>query len=81
MLKKIIKVGNSLAVTLPAQFVKETNLKAGNELYIETNSENKTILLRDKRAKYTVSSTTELNEWYKGFSKSNDGFLKELANK
>jgi antitoxin component of MazEF toxin-antitoxin module len=34
--KKIIKVGNSAAVILPASFVKESNLKIGDEVIVET---------------------------------------------
>ncbi|MEK9179122.1 MAG: AbrB/MazE/SpoVT family DNA-binding domain-containing protein [Patescibacteria group bacterium] len=81
MLKKIIKVGNSLAVTLPAQFVKETNLKAGSELYIETNSENKTMLLRDKKAKYQVNLSPEFFSWLNEVSKDYADVIKELASK
>jgi antitoxin component of MazEF toxin-antitoxin module len=35
MKQKIIKVGNSAAVTLPASFVREGNLKVGSEVLVE----------------------------------------------
>jgi len=45
--KKIIKVGNSAAVILPSSFIKEGNLKIGDEVIVETipryqNSNDKT---------------------------------------
>lgn len=81
MLKKIIKVGNSLAVTLPAQFVKDANLKVGNNLSVEISPQNKALVLREKSAKYAVTGTKELNKWYKSFSTTNQKMLKELAEK
>lgn len=81
MFQKIIKVGNSLAVTIPARFAKEAKLKAGKQLYIETDTSHKTIMFRDKQAKYSAGGSDELSRWYSKFSKNNSALLKELARK
>lgn len=35
-MSKIIQVGNSLAVTIPSKFIKQTGLKLGDEINIKT---------------------------------------------
>ena len=37
--QKIIKTGNSLAVTIPADFVKSIGIKAGEEVKVEVEPE------------------------------------------
>ena len=38
--QKIIKTGNSLAVTIPSRFVQSLGLKSGGEVEVETHPEN-----------------------------------------
>ncbi|OGG22221.1 hypothetical protein A3D03_04700 [Candidatus Gottesmanbacteria bacterium RIFCSPHIGHO2_02_FULL_40_13] len=38
MIQKIIKVGNSAAVTIPKEFLLETGIRIGDEMIIETNT-------------------------------------------
>lgn len=40
MKQKIIKAGNSLAVTIPSSFVKTIGVKLGDEVAVETKPEN-----------------------------------------
>ena len=39
MAQKIIKTGNSLAVTIPSEFVKLIGIRAGDEVKLEVESE------------------------------------------
>lgn len=78
-IQKIIKVGNSLAVTLPADFVKEGKLKAGDELVVETASVYKTMTIYPKKKDFQAKLTPEFFEWLNNFTKKNYSLLKELA--
>lgn len=40
MTQKVIKTGNSLAVTIPAELVGSIGIKAGDEVKLEVESEN-----------------------------------------
>jgi antitoxin component of MazEF toxin-antitoxin module len=79
MKKKIIKVGNSLAITLPVDFVKKVGLQAGNEVSIEVNPEAGMLLLKDKSKDNTASLSPEFFEWLEATSKENKELIKELA--
>jgi len=46
MKRKVIKTGNSLAVTIPAEFVKEVNINIGDEVECETNVQESRIKLK-----------------------------------
>ena len=39
MAQKIIKIGNSLGVTIPSFFVKAVGIKIGDEVKVSTNAE------------------------------------------
>jgi antitoxin component of MazEF toxin-antitoxin module len=49
--KEIIKVGNSAAVMLPASFVKEGNLKIGDEVIVETMARYQAAMIKPKKIK------------------------------
>lgn len=51
--QKIIKTGNSLAVTIPSHFVHSLGIKAGQEVEVEVEPE-------AGRAVYTFSATKQL---------------------
>jgi hypothetical protein len=53
MNQKILKTGNSLAVTIPSNFVKILGLKSGDNVQIQTD-------LRKGSLKYTFSGTGQL---------------------
>ncbi|GAB4218664.1 MAG: hypothetical protein Fur009_0600 [Candidatus Microgenomates bacterium] len=78
-IQKIIKVGNSLAVTLPADFVKEGKLKAGDELIVETAPVYKTMIIQPEQKNFKTKLTPEFFEWLNNFTKKNYDLLKELA--
>lgn len=47
-MSKVIKAGNSFAITIPAKFVKQTGVKLGDEVLVEENPEEGKILLTIK---------------------------------
>lgn len=79
--QKIIKVGNSLAVTLPASFVKEGKLKVGDEMVVETAAVYQTALIKPKKMEKKISLSPEFFDWVNDFTKKNYSLLKELAKK
>jgi antitoxin component of MazEF toxin-antitoxin module len=77
--QKIIKVGNSLAITLPAYFVKEGKLKVGDELIVETAPAYQTAYIKPKKLAGKIHLTPEFFNWLNKFTKENYDLLKELA--
>ncbi|MFC1653329.1 AbrB/MazE/SpoVT family DNA-binding domain-containing protein [Patescibacteria group bacterium] len=53
MIQKVVKTGNSLAVTVPSKFVKKVGLKAGDRVKSEVLAETNTI-------KYSFLDTRQL---------------------
>jgi antitoxin component of MazEF toxin-antitoxin module len=54
MKQKIIKVGNSLGVTIPADFVKNAGIKPGDKVEVKKNIEENKIV-------YKFSGATQLH--------------------
>jgi antitoxin component of MazEF toxin-antitoxin module len=77
--KKIIKVGNSLAITLPASFVREGNLKIGDELMVETSPIYQTMIIKPKKMANKARLSPEFFEWLEEFTKENYQTLQQLA--
>lgn len=71
MIQKVIKVGNSLAVTIPQKEVKERNLKVGDMVSIE-------IEVTKKGKKITL--TREFADWVDDYIEKNRPALEELSN-
>ncbi len=42
--QKIIKIGNSLGITLPARFIQNLSLKAGDRVAVTQNNDNSLII-------------------------------------
>lgn len=78
--QKIIKVGNSLAITLPASFVKEGHLAAGDELLVETTPEYGMMLLKKQEYAEKAHLSPEFKQWLDEFTEKNKALLKKLAN-
>lgn len=77
MLQKVIKVGNSYALTIPSFFVKEIDLKVGDQLDVQINPEEKKMTLT--KADESQEKTVELKEWLIDFNKKYKKGLTELA--
>lgn len=82
MEKKVIKVGNSLAVTLPKSFVDKAKLKAGQTVHVQENNEYKSLKISSGEIRDDKSSLTpEFKDWLDSFNKKYKTALKELARK
>jgi len=77
--QKIIKVGNSLAVTLPVAFVRDGNLKMGDELVVETAPIYQTMVIKSKKMANHSKLSPEFFDWLDKFTKDNYDLLKELS--
>jgi len=78
--QKIIKVGNSLAVTLPVAFVRDGNLKIGDELVVETAPIYQTMVIKPKKMANKTHLTPEFFSWLDDVSKKHESLIKKLAN-
>lgn len=81
MIQKIIRVGNSAALTIPQGFLKKVGWKVGDELVVEGDSEMRVLVLKDKTSPYKTKITPEFKEWLDDFTKRNSALLEELARK
>lgn len=78
MLQSVIRVGNSLAVTLPKRFVNGRKVKAGQKLFVEDDIELGLIQIRAGKVK-KLSLTPEFKEWLDEVSVKHESLIKELA--
>jgi len=81
MLQKIIKVGNSAAVTIPKSFLKQASFKVGDEVLVETDFQSETLMVRPKAAQEVTPVSKEFISWTKKFIKKYRPMLQELAKK
>lgn len=73
-----MRVGNSLAVTLPKRFVNGRRLKAGQKLFVEDDVELGLVQVRTGNGS-KLSLTPEFKEWLDEVSVKYQGLIKELA--
>ncbi|MBI4999189.1 AbrB/MazE/SpoVT family DNA-binding domain-containing protein [Candidatus Gottesmanbacteria bacterium] len=81
MLQKIIQVGNSLAVTIPKDFVREAGIKKGQKVAVETNGVSKTFLMKPPHLVENPSLTPEFFEWLERVGRKYQKAIIELAQK
>lgn len=79
MIQKIIKVGNSAAITIPKGFLQQTGLVVGQEVAVETSSKLKTLLVKPKKEAGKTTLTPEFKEWLDKFVEEYKPILKELS--
>lgn len=75
-----MRVGNSLAVTLPKRFVNGRKLKAGQKLFVEDDVELGLVQIRANGDR-KLSLTPEFKQWLDRVSVKHEGLIKELAKK
>jgi len=80
MLQKIIAVGNSLAITLPASFIRNAGWKAGDEIMVEHNANKQIAVVMPKIHSGTKHLTPEFYEWLDENATKYKSAIKELAN-
>ena len=81
MLQKIIQVGNSLAITIPRDFVRQTKLRRGEKVAVETDVVSKTFLVKPKELAGKESLTPEFFNWLNKTIEEYRPILEELAHK
>lgn len=83
MEQKVIQVGNSLAVTLPANFVKDRNIKAGQRVIVRQDLEADSLVVAPSGSSIKKASgiTPEFLSWLEKFNKKYKTALTELAKK
>ena len=77
--QKIIKVGNSLAITIPSLFVKEGNLAVGDALLVETTPQILLMLIKKQEFAEKAHLSPEFKQWLDTFTEKNAPLLKKLA--
>lgn len=78
ILKSVLKVGNSLGVLLPKEFVKEHNLKSGDKIAI-TQQNGVITYSPNFETKSQSKITVEFNKWLKSAMVEDKEILDELA--
>lgn len=83
MEQTVIKVGNSLAVTLPANFVREKKLKAGQKVIVRQDLEVDALVVASLGSSVKKSSgiTPDFLVWLEKFNNKYKSALTELAKK
>lgn len=76
MLQKVIKVGNSAAVTIPKYFLNSAKIKIGDKVFTEFDEETNMIFVSPKSFK---GITPEFVRWTKDYINKNRKALEELA--
>lgn len=80
MLQKVIKVGNSVAITLPKDFLNNTKIKAGDRLHVDVDKSTDVMMVSTKENPLKGFSA-DITQWTAKFIKNNLQALEELANK
>ena len=81
MTQKIIKVGNSFALTIPKSFIDSAGFKAGDELYVQQDLDNKLLLITIKDNANRLKLSPDLFTWLDKIEKKYHQAIKELAKK
>jgi antitoxin component of MazEF toxin-antitoxin module len=78
MKHKVIKVGNSLAITLPSAFIKARNLKAGQEIFLNVDAERDMLFIRTTK-EGIAGITPEFKSWLDKFNEDHFEALSALS--
>jgi len=79
MLQKVIRVGNSLAVTIPKDFASLVKFKAGQKVAVETDMSGRMLLVKPAVDIGKTSLTPEFFTWLEDISSKYEKVIKELA--
>lgn len=80
MEQTIMQVGNSLAVTLPKNFVKARKLKAGQKVFVDADPSVDLLQVRTN-GKTSSALTPEFKQWLDKITKKYGNTIRELAKK
>lgn len=79
-LQKVIKVGNSLAVTIPKEMLAQVHYKAGQMVVIESDNGLGVLVVKPKSLMKNKMANPEFKDWLDEFTAKNAKLLKKLAN-
>lgn len=78
--QKLYKNGNSIAVTIPKEYLKDLHLDANSEVLLLEDAQSQTITITPQKKTMPNSSITpEFLKWLDKFNKQYGPALKELA--
>ena len=77
--QKIIKVGNSAAVVIPKEFLRQAGWEIGDELMVEGDPTGKVFLIKEENSPYNTKITPEFKEWLEEIEKKYKDVIKALA--
>lgn len=80
MLQTVIKVGNSLGITIPKPILKNIKFKVGDKVHLEIDEANDALIVSSKKNPFKGMSP-DIIQWTKKFIDKNRQTLEELANK
>lgn len=75
--QKLYKNGNSIAVTIPKEYLEELQLKEGSEVVVE--KQGKGVMVTSKTTKLAGNVTPEFMKMVEEFMDEHDDVLKELS--
>lgn len=79
MIQKIIKVGNSAAVTIPREFLLKSDLEVGDKMIMESDFLNKILLIKPQAMSRKIYLSPEFFSWLSEISQKYEKTIKELA--
>ncbi len=80
MEQTVMQVGNSLAVTLPKQFVDSKKIKAGQKMLVDADNDLSMVQIRTKDSQ-APTVTPEFKKWLDTFNTRYKTALTQLAQK
>ena len=79
MLQKIIKVGNSAALTIPQDFLKKAGWKVGDAIAVDADKTERVIFIKEPDSTFNTKLTPEFKEWLDEIGRKYKKTIKELA--
>ena len=80
LVQKLYKNGNSIAVTIPKDYLRELNLRDGSEVMVTHDEVKESITIYPKKKNQAYSSLDpKFLKWLESFNKQYGPALKELA--
>jgi putative addiction module antidote len=81
MLQKILKVGNSFALTIPKSFINKTGFKAGDEVFVQQEPSSKSLIITTKDQAKKMKLSPDLFSWLNDMEEKYSDAIKDLAKK
>lgn len=79
MTQKIVRVGNSAAITISKDFLDQINLKIGDDVDVQSDKDLRVMTIKPKGSSAITNITPEFKNWLDSFMAENHSTLKELA--